>query len=219
MNKLEYKNFDIELIHNKKLKHTYIKVEHTKKIIIKSPTTANSFLLNVLRSKEKWISKQISDIEKSEVQAVNIEDEVLLFGDICSIDIPDAEFLRKKLNKVKTNTVDKIDSCYDDFYKKVSRDYLTQRVQYFSQVMNLNYSELKYRKMKSRWGSCNSEGVVTLNTQLIKLKKSLIDYVVVHELAHLTHMNHSREFHALVDKYLNNSNQLKKELRNIRLLV
>ena len=83
--------------------------------------------------------------------------------------------------------------------------------------MGLDYSEIKYRKMKSRWGSCSSKRVLTFNTELIKINKELIDYVIVHELAHIKHMNHSKQFHALVEKYLPDSKYLRKELKNIKI--
>ena len=83
--------------------------------------------------------------------------------------------------------------------------------------MNLDYSEIKFRKMKSRWGSCNSKGVITLNTQLIKIDKELIDYIIVHELAHLTHMNHSKRFHNLVELYIPNHKELNRKLKAIHL--
>jgi predicted metal-dependent hydrolase len=83
--------------------------------------------------------------------------------------------------------------------------------------MSLDFNELKIKKMKSRWGSCSSSRIITLNSELLKLKEELIDYVVVHELSHLVHMNHSREFHALVERYLENSKRHRSELKKIRL--
>ncbi len=97
-------------------------------------------------------------------------------------------------------------------------EFLQERVEYYSSKMNLKYSKLKFRKMKSRWGSCNSKREITLNKELTRVGKNLIDYVVVHELAHLKHMNHSKEFHTLVDTYLPQSKAYRKELKNIRLI-
>ena len=81
--------------------------------------------------------------------------------------------------------------------------------------MNLSYSDLKFRKMKSRWGSCNSNGVITLNKKLIKTPEICIDYVIVHELAHLVHMNHSKKFHLLIDKYMSNAKKAKELLSRV----
>ena len=105
-------------------------------------------------------------------------------------------------------TLDGIDSKY-------SKEYLTKRVDFFAQIMGLRYSELKFRKMKSRWGSCNSNGVITLNKKLIKTPQDCIDYVVVHELAHLTHMNHSKKFHQLVKKYFPQADSAKDTLSKV----
>ena len=88
---------------------------------------------------------------------------------------------------------------------------------YYSELMSLEYKEIKYRKMKSRWGSCNSVKVLTFNTELIKVDKELIDYVVVHELAHLKHMNHSKAFHAFVESHLPNSKAQRQALKKIKI--
>ena len=122
------------------------------------------------------------------------------------------------MNKVKVPNKNNILKCYDNFYKFYAKKYLIPRVDYFSDIMNLNYSEIKFRKMKSRWGSCSSKGVITLNSQLIKINKELVDYIIVHELAHLTHMNHSKKFHLLVNQYLPDSKILNQKLKTIHLL-
>jgi predicted metal-dependent hydrolase len=83
--------------------------------------------------------------------------------------------------------------------------------------MNLSYNDIKFKKMKSRWGSCSSKKTLTFNTQLIKVEKELIDYVVVHELSHLVFMNHSKEFHNLVEQYLADSKRYRQKLKNIRI--
>lgn len=86
--------------------------------------------------------------------------------------------------------------------EKEVKEYLISKVEYYSKLMGLEFSELKFRKMKRRWGSCSSLGVITLNTYLINTPEPQINYVVVHELAHLVHMDHSKKFHTLVEKYL-----------------
>jgi predicted metal-dependent hydrolase len=153
----------------------------------------------------------------NQAQKVNLEDEVLLFGEVISIDSEPTLFLQKKLLKLKSSDEGSVLQAYDSFYKHVAKIYLPQRVAYYSSLMHLSFEELKYRKMRRRWGSCSATKVITFNTQLIKVQKELIDYVIVHELAHLKHMNHSKEFHALVEQYLPNSKHSRKSLKNIQL--
>ena len=99
----------------------------------------------------------------------------------------------------------------------MANEYLPNRVESFAKIMQLKFRELKFKNLKSRWGSCSSQREITLNIQLIKVKKQLIDYVIVHELAHLVHMNHSKEFHSLVNRYLPNSKTLREQLKKIQL--
>ncbi|MEA2099958.1 MAG: SprT family zinc-dependent metalloprotease [Campylobacterota bacterium] len=211
---LIFKELKIEHICKATLKNSYISVSHSK-ITLKTPKVSKQYIEQLLVDKESWIRKQLFKQEQKEVKKINLEDEVLLFGEIYSIDIDEVYELRKYLLKLKISNRENILKAYDKFYKQYAQNYLTPRLEYFSQLMGLKYTEIKFRKMKSRWGSCSSRGTITLNTQLIKVKKELIDYVIVHELAHLKHMNHSKRFHSLVEEYLSDSYSLRKELKNI----
>jgi len=72
----------------------------------------------------------------------------------------------------------------------------------FAQEIKLNPKLVKIRSYKYRWGSCNSKGVITYNWKLIMAPESIIKYVVVHELCHRKHFNHSNDFWNEVSKYI-----------------
>jgi hypothetical protein len=76
---------------------------------------------------------------------------------------------------------------------------------------------IRIRKMKSRWGSCNSKGRVTINSELVKVNAKLIDYVIVHELCHLKCHNHGSEFYRLLQSLVPDYEALRKELRTYHL--
>jgi hypothetical protein len=215
---VEFEGVKVAVTYAPKLKHSYLRVNADSTISVKTPIRSSSFIYHFLEDKKSWINKQLDKNRQNQYQEVKLEDEVLLFGEIYSVDSPQAIYLRKRLSKSVPKEDAKIIRAYNDFYKQYAQEYLPSRVEYFAAVMGLEYKKLKFRKMKSRWGSCSSRKEITLNTQLMKLKKEFIDYVVVHELAHLVHMNHSKEFHSLVERYLPNSKNIRKQLREIRLL-
>ncbi len=217
MSKLFYKNYELVIKHNPKLKNTYIGIESDNTILVKTSSKSHTYILNLLELRDVWIQKQFAKQKTYISLDMNLEDEVLLFSQKYSIDTPEAILLRDKLSKLKISSSQKIKKCYDTFYKTIAVAYLNQRTHYYSKLMGLSYNTIKYRKMKSRWGSCSSNKVLTFNTELMKVEKNLIDYVVVHELAHLKHMNHSKDFHSLVAQYLPESKQLRTQLKQIRL--
>lgn len=224
MSEIFFKELKIEYICNPRLKNSYLSIKpnhedrsQIAKIILKTPKVSQKFINELLSARELWIRKQISKFQKTKPKNINLEDEVLLFGEIYSIDSDEAFLLREKLMKIQPDDTPKILKSYDAFYMELSKKHLTNRVNFFSKIMGLEYSEIKFKKLKSRWGSCDSKKTITLNTQLMKVKKELIDYVVVHELSHIRHMNHSKDFHAHVEKYLPHSRELRKILKNTHL--
>ncbi|EQB40318.1 hypothetical protein M947_00545 [Sulfurimonas hongkongensis] len=214
---ISFKDLSITHVHKKTLKNSYISVTSEAKVILKTSSKSKIYINDLLRKKESWIRKQLLKQKQNRPIEINLEDEVLLFGEVYSVDTKDAEILRNSLCNLRKPTRENILRCYDNFYKEHAKSYLTKRVEHYSSIMNLKYQELKFKKMKSRWGSCNSLGVITLNTNLLKLRKEQIDYVVVHELSHLVHMNHSKAFHALVETYFTDSLRVRKDIRERRL--
>lgn len=83
-------------------------------------------------------------------------------------------------------------------YRKAARDTFEKRVAYFHEITGGNYTSVTIRDQKSRWGSCSSRGTLSFNYRLIFAPPRVLDYVVVHELCHLTHMNHSKDFWNMV---------------------
>ncbi len=105
-----------------------------------------------------------------------------------------------------------------DFYKREAIKTISARTDYWARQMNLFPRSLKFREQKTRWGSCSSKGAINFNWRLVVFRPEVIDYVIIHELAHLRHMNHSALFWNLVEVHCQNYEVLMKELRDSQYL-
>lgn len=99
-------------------------------------------------------------------------------------------------------------------YRNAAREVFTNRVEYYHQFTGGNYTSITIRDQKTRWGSCSSRGTLSFNYRLIYGPAGPLDYVVVHELCHLTHMNHSRDFWNMVERIMPDYRVYKQWLRD-----
>lgn len=94
---------------------------------------------------------------------------------------------------------------------------IPQRVAYYAGLMGVHYGRITLREQKTRWGSCSSKGNLNFNWKLVLMPSEVLDYVVVHELAHLKEMNHSPKFWAIVEQIIPDYRMQREKLKNCRL--
>ena len=90
------------------------------------------------------------------------------------------------------------------FYKHVGLKHLTARVNYFADIVGRRPQDVRIYSYKRRWGSCSSQRVITFNWSILLAPTSIVDYVAVHELAHLIHFDHSKSYWQVVERVLPN---------------
>ena len=108
----------------------------------------------------------------------------------------------------------------DKFIKNKAKSLFLERLDYWYSVFleKIPYPKLRIRVMKTRWGVCNRKNnTVTLNLDLIKYSVDKLDYVIIHELSHFVHFNHSESFWKLVSKYCPDYKKIRKELRWVKI--
>ena len=98
-------------------------------------------------------------------------------------------------------------------YRNAAREVFTNRVEYYHRFTGGHYTSITIRDQKTRWGSCSSRGTLSFNYRLIYGPAGPLDYVVVHELCHLTHMNHSKDFWNMVERIMPDYRIYKQWLR------
>ncbi|UOF92114.1 M48 family metallopeptidase [Fodinisporobacter ferrooxydans] len=89
-----------------------------------------------------------------------------------------------------------------EWYKQNARQLIPERVRLLSKRMNLSYNRITLKDQKTRWGSCSSLRNLNFNWRLIMAPPDVLDYVVIHELAHLREMNHSKQFWSIVEQFM-----------------
>ena len=98
--------------------------------------------------------------------------------------------------------------------KNSAKVYFAERCRYYADIMSVTYGTVKITSAKTRYGSCSSKGNICFSYRLMLYPEAAREYVVVHELAHRTEMNHSRRFYAIVEKYMPDYQQRRKILKD-----
>jgi predicted metal-dependent hydrolase len=113
-----------------------------------------------------------------------------------------------------TNDADAYQTALKGWLTHKAEEHLIPWLKRVSDEIGLSYSAVSIRQQQTRWGSCSSRRLISLNARLLFLPPELVTYVLVHELCHTKHLNHSPRFWRLVESYLPDYRQLDRQLRN-----
>ncbi|MBE6157267.1 MAG: M48 family metallopeptidase [Firmicutes bacterium] len=209
--KFTYNDVDYPVVIEKKKtnRNTYIRVN--KELTIKVTTnyfTSDKTIIKLLNDSYKSIAKmidhQLAKNDNNEGFFYLGKKYDIVYVDYTDISIGESKvFLNKKLD-------------LDKWYKKEAKELFKERLDYWYNNFsrNIPYPSLRIRKMTSRWGVCNTKlKVITLNLELIKRDIKYLDYVIVHELSHLIHANHSKDFWNLVDENIGDHRKYRREMK------
>lgn len=192
------------IITRKKIKNIYFRVKEDLKIYISA-----SHLVSTSKI-EKLLQENSSNIEKLYLNQKNKNnDDLKYLGNILNFEYKECSPYLDNNNIYGTSK----EECKSFIYTLAPNIFLNRLNQIKQQFIDLPEFTLKVRKMKSKWGVCNKNSMsITLNTELITKDIHLIDYVIIHELCHFKHMNHSKEYWHYVEKYYPYYKKARKEL-------
>lgn len=204
--KIEIEGIELEHRINPRLKHAYLSVENNGTVVLKSNGKRMAHLREFVRSKRGWIENRQRSVQA--VPEMSLGQDILLKGEIIPVHnlLEDSHAHRSE---------DAWRRIYHRLYLEEAGRYLPQRTAVFARETGIGFENIRYRRMKRRWGSCSKEGIIMYNTLLMQLSPELIDYTVVHELAHRIHFNHSPEFHALVRSILPDEKVLRSKIKHL----
>lgn len=123
---------------------------------------------------------------------------------------------RQRVEKRKTEQIPISEEVRREGIERAKRIF-PERTAYFAKRMGVDYGRITIREQKTRWGSCSSKGNLNFNWKLVLLAPELLDYVVVHELAHRREMNHSAAFWKVVEAELPDYWERRARLKECRI--
>jgi predicted metal-dependent hydrolase len=200
----------VDQIVRSKRKTIAIIVQRGGKVLVRAPLKAPERTIHAfIQSKSDWI------IEKKLQAAQHVDSQVREFADgekflIVGQELP----LRLAHNQQAALTVQhdgfylskkalpKALAVFEQWYKLRARQVLTERVQLYAAQHAFRYDKIRITSAKTRWGSCSSRGTLSFTWRLVMAPLAVIDYVVIHELAHLKIKNHSAVFWAEVTRLM-----------------
>lgn len=199
------------IIERKNNKNLYIRVTDDLRIKVTCNRLYTRLMIKkILDKNNKSILRMINNQVKKNVN--KIKERHLLLGKPITIVYEDVKRVKEDGNIVIVRDDKMLDNWYKKKAKEIFQIYLDEAYDVFDE--DIPYPKLKVRSMKTRWGVCNKrDNSVTLNLELIKKDPSYLNYVIVHELSHLIHFNHSKAFWASVEKYCPEYKKVRKELK------
>lgn len=206
-----------KLIRSKR-KTLSLEVNEKAEVIVRAPLKlSDSLIQSFISEKNTWIREKISEAERRKApEKTYIEGETFLYlGRVYSLCYKQGVkgLLFEDKFYISPKNVDKAQKLFQNWYRERAGLIVLNQVEYYAGLKNLEFGRLKISSAKKRWGSCSGKNNLNFSWRLILAPLEILDYVVVHELAHILHKNHSQLFWKYVGEIIPDYKKRRKWLR------
>lgn len=219
-------NIEFEVTYSKR-KTIAILIEAPGKVSVHAPNKmAKKIILDSVKSKAKWIVQRINEIrdfDSNPAEREFIDGESFLYlGKSYPLQLDINEERPKPLVKLYNGKflitapirdTEAIGKAMKVWYRNKCTEQITERIKYYQPIINASPKKVTIKEQKKIWGSCSSKGNLNFNWKAIMAPTDVLDYIIVHEMCHLVHLNHSKDFWNLVASIMPNYKVLNDWLR------
>ncbi len=196
-----------------------ISINENAELIVRAPHLLSmNKIHDFINEKKKWVNKQQKIINNRLSDSAFDKDMALMLGSLYPIKIKTDQSEKLTFNGEEflacSSDQELIHSSLKKWYKKKFREVAIPRLTYFADQYNLSVNQVRIKEQKTLWGSCSSRNNINLNYLLIMAPMNVIDYVIIHELAHTIHRNHSSHFWKTVESMMPNFKEAKTWLKD-----
>ena len=224
------KTIEFEVLRKARMKNTYIQVTSTGVLVKTNKSTSMREINAFVTKKSVWIVKHTENLKAKKVETELVTgSRIYYLGKSYYVEIAEKEELKKAtlnfthskflINAQKGVSQEELAWLVDGFYKEKAIEKINPLLDVWSKEMRLVPTYVGYRKAKTRWGSCSGRDRISFNYYLMKMPLSLVEYVVVHELAHITHKNHSAQFWGLVYEYMEDYKEREVKIKALEKVI
>lgn len=216
-----YKDISYQLKKSdRKTTSIYIERDGTVLVIAPSPFDVEK-IEQIIESKRSWIYKSLAeweDLNRTRIHREYVNGESFLyFGRNYRLQLVKNQLEPLTFHygqfKLLDSEVANAPDHFKNFYKTKLQQRLNERLKLYQPKMKLKPVSIRVMELQNRWGSCTSKGAINLHWKCAMLPLSVLDYVIVHELAHLEDKNHSPKFWRTIEKVMPDYDEAKKWLK------
>ncbi len=204
----------------KNVKNISIKIKSRDEIILTCPTfISKKRAYKFLESKKSWIEKKLQNLPKK-LDLVD-GDIVKYLGFDYKLKLVESSknkaYIEDDIIMIECKNKDDFElkqKILKEFYRQKAKEIFPKLLTSWEKITNQKVNKLTIRDSKTRWGSCNTQkAYINLSLHLVKKPLDAIEYVILHELSHLTHPNHNKEFYSYIKKFMSDFKEREKMLK------
>jgi predicted metal-dependent hydrolase len=213
-------------LERKNRKTLSIKVTSHREVIVSAPLFLNDEKVEeIIKSRFNWIISKLETVKAaSKDEPSNLKTLKFLgqdyklnlnesAGSVIKVIFNKSEFQVFIPRSMKDNRNEYIRDALEKWYRVQAKAILEDRTVHYAEKLKVKPERIVIKDQKTKWGSCSSKGNINYNYRIVMAPMNIIDYLVVHEMCHLIHMNHSKDFWKLVESILPNSKVYREWLK------